>query len=331
VHSKKSVSVIIPNYNGKHLLQEYLPYTFAAINNAGVKYEIIIVDDCSTDDSVAFIKDEYPHIKLLVNSQNKGFSYSCNQGIQAAIHELILLLNSDVKLTPDYFEALWPYFLEPDTFGVMGQIKDMNGEGIQDAARMPKFNGFKIKTAWFYYTNNCADRLYTFYLSGANALVDAAKLKAMGGFNELFSPFYGEDFELGIRAWRLNWKCYYEHNAICRHSVSASTKNYKTAQWVKSIYYRNRFFVHALHLNGFRLWLWFLQISFIDLFPKIIAGQWWMWKSYTSFLKSSSSIKLARQNFKQLMQQNNSITSMSNVVDTLTASVADKKLIRVKE
>ncbi len=53
------------------------------------------------------------------------------------------------------------------------------------------------------------------------------------GLDELFSPFYSEDMELSIRAWRLNWKCYYEHQAVCRHRLSATTKNYKTANWVK--------------------------------------------------------------------------------------------------
>src|SRR5271165_4401314 len=115
-----------------HLLKEYLPYTIAAIKNTDVNYEIIIVDDCSNDDSVKFIKSDYPQINLIINAENKGFSYSCNQAIGAAQHELILLLNSDVKLTPDYFEHQWKYFLIPDTFGVMGRIIDMEGNHIQD-------------------------------------------------------------------------------------------------------------------------------------------------------------------------------------------------------
>ncbi|WP_217452240.1 hypothetical protein [Mucilaginibacter humi] len=65
---------------------------------------------------------------------------------------------------------------------------------------MPKFNGLKLKTDYFYYTDAVDDRLYTFYLSGANALIATKKLKAIGGFYELFSPFYCEDMELSIRA-----------------------------------------------------------------------------------------------------------------------------------
>jgi len=330
VNIKKSVSVVIPNYNGKHLLKEYLPFTYDALNNAGIVYEVIIVDDCSKDDSIEFIKAEYPQVKLITNPVNKGFSYACNRGIEATQHELILILNSDVKLTPDYFEYQWKYFLAWDTFGVMGRIIDMEGDGIQDAARVPKFNGLKLKTDYFYYSDSESSRLYTFYLSGANALVDAAKLKELGGFSEIFSPFYCEDMELSIRAWRLSWKCYYEHHSICRHQVSASTKNYETAQWVKSIYFRNRFYLHAIHLNGIALILWYMQITLIDLIPKLLIGQTWIWNSYKELFKNRKLIQQYKNNFKELLSQNTSRITIFNVVSKIRSSVKNKKLHKFK-
>lgn len=328
--AKKSISIVIPNYNGHKLLEEYLPYTFAAIENAGVVYEVIVIDDASTDASVEYIKDAYPQVKLLINPQNSGFSHTCNQGIKAAQYELILLLNSDVKLTPDYFEQQFKYFDADDTFGVMGRIIDMEGDHIQDAARLPKFNGLKLKTAFFYYTDTPQDKLYTFYLSGANALIDAAKLKQMGGFYELFSPFYCEDMELSLRAWRMGWKCYYEHQSVCRHQISASTKNYKTAQWVKSIYYRNRFYMHALHLDGLALFGWYIQITLIDLLPKLLVGQFWIWKSYTELFKNSASIKQYKNRLKELLATNSNQISIFNVVNEIKESVKDKDLIKIK-
>lgn len=327
---RKSVSIVIPNYNGMHLLKEYLPYTYAAIETAGAVFEIIIVDDCSKDGSVEFIRSEYPQVNLVVNQVNKGFSYSCNRGIEIAKYELILLLNSDVKLSPDYFEHQWKYFLAWDTFGVMGRIIDMEGDHIQDAARVPKFNGLKLKTDYFCYTNEGGNRLYTFYLSGANALINAAKLKQIGGFYELFSPFYCEDMELSIRAWRLGWKCYYEHKAICRHQVSASTKNYETVKWVKSVYYRNRFYLHALHLNGLALIGWYLQITIVDLLPKLLAGQTWIWKSYKDLFQNRKIIKQYKERIKSLMDENESQVTIFNVVTKIRNSVKHKKLVRFK-
>ena len=107
---KKNVSIIIPNFNGANLLKQYLPFTIAAAEKAGMAYEIIVVDDASTDDSVEFIEAHYKDILLVKNSVNKGFSYSCNEGMEVARYELLLFLNSDVKLSPEYFEHQWRYF-----------------------------------------------------------------------------------------------------------------------------------------------------------------------------------------------------------------------------
>lgn len=327
---QKSVSVIIPNYNGRHLLEEYLPVTIAVVEQAGITYEIIVIDDGSKDDSVPFLTEAYPNVKLVINSENRGFSFTCNRGIEVAKYELVLLLNSDVKLTTGYFEAQWKYFSKPDTFGVMGRIIDMEGDGIQDAARIPKFNGLKLKTDYFYYSQNNTEWYYTFYLSGANALIDAVKLKEIGGFNELFSPFYCEDIELGLRAWRMGWKCYYEHQSVCRHQVSASTKNYSTANWVKSVYYRNRFYFHAIHLNGLASFAWYCQVTLIDLLPKLLAGQWWIWNSYRTLFKSGAAIKESKKDISRLMKKNNSIISLFDMVRMIRASVAAKEVTRFK-
>ncbi len=311
-------------------MEAYLPDTYEAINNSGAVYEVIIVDDGSKDNSVEFITSNYPQVNLVVNPQNKGFSYSCNRGIEVARYELILLLNSDVKLTPDYFEHQWKYFLRWDTFGVMGRIIDMEGDHIQDAARSPKFNGFKIKTDFFYYSDNENERLFTFYLSGANALISAEKLKQIGGFYELFSPFYCEDMELSVRAWRLTWKCYYEHNAVCRHQVSASTKNYETAKRVKSIYFRNRFYFHALHLDGWALVAWYIQITFIDLLPKLLIGQTWIWSSYKQLLTNRKVIKQYKLKINNLLHNNTSRLTVFSVVHKISSFAKSKKYARFK-
>ncbi len=144
------ISVVIPNYNGKHLLEANLPSVFTALKFAHINYEVIVVDDASVDDSVVFIQHHYPEIKLLVNESNKGFSPTINKGIFAAKLELILALNSDVKLSENYFTDQLKYFEAPDTFGVMGQIVDLNGSGVKDGAKHPHTSFKGIKTTYNY-------------------------------------------------------------------------------------------------------------------------------------------------------------------------------------
>lgn len=71
--SRKSIAVVIPNYNGRHLLERNLPSVFNALNSANTDFEIIIIDDCSTDSSVAFLKQSYPTIRLIISDQNQAF------------------------------------------------------------------------------------------------------------------------------------------------------------------------------------------------------------------------------------------------------------------
>ena len=69
--SNPSISIVIPNYNGRDLLEKNIPSLLAALNN--FDFEIIVVDDCSSDDSVQFLKDTYPNVIVIKSNKNQGF------------------------------------------------------------------------------------------------------------------------------------------------------------------------------------------------------------------------------------------------------------------
>ncbi|MFC4212095.1 glycosyltransferase family 2 protein [Pedobacter lithocola] len=326
----KSVSIIIPNYNGKHLLEKYLPSVFIAAKNANTLFEVIVIDDGSKDDSIAYIKAHYSNVKLLINDKNQGFSFTCNQGIREAQYELILLLNSDVKLTPDYFEHQWKYFTKPDTFGVMARIMSIDEKKIEDAARLLYYSGCRIKANKFYYSENQTDdAVYTAYLSGANALVDAKKLKELGGFDEIFSPFSSEDFDLSLRAWQVGWKCYYEHQSVCYHHVSGSTKTQIKSDFIKKIYYRNRFFLQRIQLQGLRLTLLPLHLLFAEIIPKVLTGKFWIIDAYKQYLASFTLINNSRDKLTNLKMKNNSSIGITEVMEIINQSISGKKIKRL--
>ncbi len=297
---KKSVSIVIPNYNGIALLGKYLPHTFTAVKRSNVAYEVIVVDDCSTDSSVDWLRATYPEIILLVNSANLGFSITCNRGIKAAKNELVLLLNSDVALERDYFERLWRYFEQEDTFGVMGRI--MNPEGkIEDAARMLSFSGMKFKATRFFYSEDKNKMTPTAYLSGANALVRREMLLKLGGFDEIYSPFYCEDVDLSFRAWRMGWKCYYEHDAVCEHEVSTTIRSSSSHDRLMSIVYRNKFILHAVHLDGIRLALWYCQMILIEVLLRLLVGKFWIFTALVGFFAKRKPVLESRKKLKKNM------------------------------
>ena len=327
---QKSVSIVIPNYNGRHLLERYLPSVFEAAENADTDFEVIVIDDGSKDESISFIRQQYKSIKLLINNKNRGFSYTCNHGIREAKYELILLLNSDVKLTPDYFKQQWKYFNKPDTFGVMGRIMSFDEQKIEDAARLLYYSGCRIKANKFYYSENPQDEhVFTAYLSGANALVDAKKLKELGGFDEIFSPFSSEDFDLSLRAWQLGWKCYYEHQSVCFHHISGSTKTQIKSNFIKKIYYRNRFLLQRIQLQGNRLFLLPFHLIFAEVIPKLLTGKFWIWKAYKDYLSAMASVNQSRERLQTLKLKYNSTLNVSEVIGIINKSIEGKSITRL--
>lgn len=326
VKRKNSISIILPNYNGKHLMEMYIPTAIEALNFSKVDYEIIVIDDCSTDDSVKFLKETYPDFILIQNAKNSGFSYTCNQGLAKASKDLVFLLNSDVKLTPSYFDAQFKYFENEDTFGVMGCIMNFDGQKIEDAARLPSYKGSKFKANTFYYLENTNDNALTCYLSGANALINRNKLSLLKGFDEIYSPFYFEDFDLGLRAWKMGWKLYYEHQSVCYHRVSSSTDKMNISNFVQITYNRNSFILQSIHLTGLRLNFWYLQLFTITLIGHLLKGQFWIFRSINNFLKKRSEIKRSRKNIKSLQRKLGVNNNLNDIILSIKQSLIGEKI-----
>jgi len=325
----KGISVVIPNFNGVHLFKDVLPAVEIALHTVALPSEIIVVDDCSTDESVAFLKTNYPSVIILQNAINSGFSVTANKGIYAARHNTVLLLNSDVKLSPGYFLQQLHYFEREDTFGVMGRITGWDDDKIQDGAKYPRFEGAKIKTSGNYLLKDTTlmdGGLYSMYLSGANALIDKEKFIAIGGFNELFSPFYVEDYELSIRAWRLGYKCYFDYQSICRHKVSVSIKSSSRKKTIDLIYNRNKMFLHAIHLSGAEKAVWILQLLLETLF-KIITLNITYLRSLKAFCSSLQKVSESRKQLEATAKKINCKKSVREIAHLIVEQTANEEKV----
>lgn len=276
------VSVVIPNYNGASLLADNLPYLFEALAAGAGDHEVIISDNASTDDSVAFLKKNYPGVILIENAVNAGFSVNINRGIARASKPLTFLMSTDIRLEKDYFKPLFAYFSDPEVFGVMGRIIGMNDEYIQDSAKYPAWNGLQVDGSANYLPES-GGRAPSLFLSGAEAFVDTAKLKSIGGFDEAFTPFYGEDLDLGIRAWRSGWTCWYEHSAVCRHKTSSTINSYNKPAAIMAIATRNKLLLHYAHLDLPSLLLW-MPTVLGNLAVKALTGKFYYLKGFRLFL-----------------------------------------------
>ena len=321
---KLSISVVIPNYNGKELLETNLPSVYNALQSSGISdFEIIIPDDASTDSSVNFIKKNYPDIISIENEINKGFAGNTNTGIKRSQKELVLILNSDVKLTEDYFSQLLKYFDKPDTFGVTGRIIGVDSDKIQDGAKYPKYSFGNIASTTNYICKTRSS-LYSFFLTGANALIDRKKLIELSGFNELFNPYYGEDVELGLRAWRLGYKCYYEHSAICRHPNSATIKK-ESPEKIKITSSRNKMYLHFIHLNNFEHTFYLIKLLIKTILKAIVLDLKYL-KSFWMFINSMNKCLSSKRRFRELQEEKNVHLTIKDVVTLINESNKDYQI-----
>ena len=135
---RSGISVVIPNFNGENILPVIMPSVFNSLLFTNVPFEIIVADDCSTDNSVLFLRNTYPEIIIIESDENLGFAPTINKGIFLAKNDLVFLLNNDVKISKDYFVHQFRYFEKEDTFGVMGRIIGWDDDNIQDGAKYPE-------------------------------------------------------------------------------------------------------------------------------------------------------------------------------------------------
>lgn len=293
------LSVIIPNFNGRNLLENNLPSVFKALEAWGGSFEVIVADDASEDDSVSFLKKTYPEIILVLNQVNRGFSSNINSGLRRASGELVLALNNDVSLSADYFKPLLLHFKKSDTFGVMGALCNPKTQTIEDGAKLCEKSWGGLYRTTKNLLSPDSPVLPSLFLSGANAMMNREKLAAVGYFNELFDPFYNEDVELGLRAWRMGWKCVFDSRAKAYHATSQTIKRSSSTRKIRIISLRNRFFLHDIHFSTEKRFLFFVNLCFNFLF-RWVTGDFAFYEALFSYLRSRSKAVESQRMFSSL-------------------------------
>ena len=225
------VSIVIPNYNGRGILEKNLPKVISAWDNPKNNIrEIIIVDDASGDDSVIFLKKNYPRIKLIVHKKNRGFSATVNTGARTSNGELLLLLNTDVIPEENFLEKVFPDFKDPEVFAV-----SLHEKGFSWAKGFFKDGYIQIEPG------EETDKVHSsFWVSGGSGVFRKSMWNKLGGMDEkLLSPFYWEDIDLCYRAAKRGWKNLWEPQGIVVHQHESTISNLSKS-YVQRIRERNQ-------------------------------------------------------------------------------------------
>ncbi len=241
------VSVVIPNWNGKHLLAKNLPSVLAAKEFKKNKIlEIIIVDDYSTDGSVNYLQKSFKQeVRLIKQTKNRGFSYSVNHGVRMAKGDLVCLLNTDVLPSKNFLVAALPHFKNKKVFAV-GFHEKGGSWGLASF-----INGY-IRHA----PGKITDQPHqTFWVSGGSGVFRRKLWMELKGLDEeLLSPFYWEDVDLGYRAHKRGYELIWEPKARVIHEHEASINpNHFQLKYINQIKERNELLLIWRNITSKRL------------------------------------------------------------------------------
>ncbi len=247
------VTVVIPTWNGKELLDMCLPPLRAALRSGD---EIIVVDNASTDGTHEHILESYPGVRVLRKEENGGFRGGCNAGLKVATSEIIIFLNNDMVVEKNFLQPLLePFALSPQLFAVTAQIFFWDKEKRREETGLTRgefLHGF-LRPGHVIPGNR---EVYPIlYAGGGSSAYDRRKLVALGGFDELYDPFYVEDLDLSYKAWMRDWPSVMAPASVVYHKHRGTIGAHFRRQFIETTVQRNNMLFSWRNL-GYRKFLW---------------------------------------------------------------------------
>lgn len=225
----KKIAVVVLNWNGVKLLEQFLPSVISYSSEAS----IYVADNASTDNSIQFVKDNYPTIIIIKNDGNYGFSNGYNIALQQVEEEYYCLLNSDVEVTENWLTPILSLFeSESDVAIIQPKILDFKSKEYFEYAGaaggfIDKY-GFPFCRGRIFETIEKDNLQYNdekdiFWASGACFFIRKEVFRNLNGFDGDFFA-HQEEIDLCWRAFNLGYKAKYTSKSIVYH-VGGATLN----------------------------------------------------------------------------------------------------------
>lgn len=252
---KRSVDIIIPNHNGSELLRQNLPRVLKEAKTVDAK--VFVCDDASSDTSVETINC-FPQITLFQTRKRSGFAASVNRAIKMTKGEIVVLLNSDVCPEKEFLLPLLPHFSDPGVFAVGCLDKS-----IEEGGTVYRGRGIGVfKKGFLNHDRGDIGKSSTLWVSAGSGAFRRSIWQELGGFDELFAPFYYEDIDLSYRAQKAGCKIVFEATSVVvhKHREGAIQKLYLPG-FIKTVSYRNQFLFYWKNISSQQL---------------LVQHLWWM-------------------------------------------------------
>lgn len=235
----RRVAVSITNFNGRATLPPTLASVFAQ-DYAHIT-EVMLADDGSTDESIAFVQAQFPMVRILRGPRNRGPNSVRNMGLVATTAELVLVMDNDIVLQPDYVaRTVAAFAAEPEAGAVSGQIR------FHDQPERVQYQGgvdIHYAGAAVQVQPAGRERMQAGAVSAGAMLVDRAKAARVGGFDEDFR-FGWEDGDFTFRLALAGFANFVVPGAVCFH-----LKQKRGTRWLR-YQIRNRWWFMLKNFDG---------------------------------------------------------------------------------
>jgi GT2 family glycosyltransferase len=234
------ISAVIPTFRGRQRLERNLAGVLASQRASGDAWEIIVVDDGGGG-----LGGLPADVRLVTLPENRGYGPAVNAGAAAATGDLLLILNDDVALEESTVRVLRRHFPDPTLFAVAPAILSPLSACGDEGGKAGSWDAgvLEVREAPSSTTHP------TLYPVGCCFLCPRALFLALGGYDDLYSPFFWEDVDLGYRAWRRGLRVLHAPEAACRHEGSATLREQRSSDEHEAFFFRNRVLFHLRNLR----------------------------------------------------------------------------------
>ena len=177
---------------------------------------------------------------LLALETNLGFGGGSNAGFRAAANDIVVLLNSDMRVEPDFLAPLLAGFTDEKVFAVSCQIFFSDPDRLREETGLTQGwwedGGLRVRHR---IDDGISDLYPCFYGGGGSCAFDRSKFLELGGFDPLLAPFYLEDTDLGYMAWKRGWKVLYQPNSMVYHEHRGTIGKRFTERQIQAVLKKN--------------------------------------------------------------------------------------------
>jgi GT2 family glycosyltransferase len=241
----RNASVVVLNWNGLHYLKELMPSLRIAVDRCPGDHEVIVVDNGSDDGSAEWLATEHSWAKVVRLPENRFFIRGNAAGSAIATRDILVFLNNDMRVEPEFLVELLRPFGAPDLFAVSSRI-----EMVQNRTETGLTRCF-VKHGELRFVQPAggpgADQA-VLWAGGGSSAFDRKKHDAIGGFEALYEPCYVEDVSLSYQAWKRGWRSIYAHDSVVHHAHRGTSNRVFGRERLERLNWRNRelFFVRSI-------------------------------------------------------------------------------------